>query len=82
MPMTEAQRKADKKYREINKILTFAIAYKKQDIEQGQRLKKYLTSTGESANSYIKKLIKDDLDRKGFTIDIDDTGSSSGGSGD
>lgn len=65
MPMTDAQKKADKKYRELNKPLTFAIAYKRQDIQDGQRLKAYLTTTGKKANSYIKSLIKADLDAKG-----------------
>ena len=42
------------------------IAYKKQDISEGQRLKAYLDSTGQSANAYIKALIKADLDSKGI----------------
>ena len=31
--------------------------------------KAYLSQTGQSANSYIKGLIKADLDGKGFTVD-------------
>lgn len=76
MAMTEAQKKADKKYREINKPLTFAIAYKKKDMAEGQRLKAYLNVTKESANSYLKSLIKADLDKKGIgypeSLDSDD----------
>ena len=66
MAMTEAQKKADKRYREKNKPLTFAIAYKATDIKDGERLKAYLNQTGYKANSYIKELIKADLDKKGF----------------
>lgn len=34
----------------------------------GQRLKGYLADTGQSANSYIKALIKKDLDDKGIEL--------------
>ena len=64
MAMTEAQKKADKTYREKNKPLTFAVAYKVTDINEGLRLKTYLNNTNQSANSYIKLLIKNDLDKK------------------
>lgn len=65
---------AQKKYRE--KSIQLSVNYRPTDIIEGQRIKAYLEQTGQSANAYIKRLIKDDLDRKGFTIDIDDTGSS------
>jgi len=39
------------------------------DISEGQRIKAYLAQTGQSANSYIKGLIKADLDSKGFIIE-------------
>lgn len=68
MAMTEAQKEADKRYREKNRPLTFAISYKITDIDDGKRLKAYLEQAGQSANSYIKGLIKADLDKKGFTI--------------
>lgn len=64
MAMTEAQRRADKKYRETYKPLTFGISYKKSDINEGKRLQKYLINTEQTANSYIKGLIKKDLDEK------------------
>lgn len=69
MSMTESQKKADKKYREKHQVTTFAIAYKNSDMQEGQRLKSYLELTKQSANSYIKKLIKADLDSKGFVVD-------------
>lgn len=37
--------------------------------KDGERLKAYLSQTGQSANSYIKGFIKADLDSKGFTVD-------------
>lgn len=66
MAMTDAQKRADQKYRQTHKVITKTIAYKKQDIAEGQRLKAYLATTGQSANSYIKVLIKRDLDKKGI----------------
>lgn len=66
MAMTDAQKRADEKYRQTHKVITKTIAYKKQDIAEGQRLKAYLAKTGQSANSYIKALIKRDLDTKGI----------------
>ncbi len=47
-----------------------AVSYKPNtDLADGQRVKAYLEQTGQSANSYIKALIKADLDSKGFNID-------------
>lgn len=67
MPLTESQKKAQKKYNE--KTIAVAVSYKPgTDIKDGERLKAYLTQTGQSANSYIKGLIKADLDAKGFTV--------------
>lgn len=65
MPSSEAQKEAYKRYRE--KSIQLACNYRPgTDIEEGQRIKAYLNKTGESANSYIKALIKADLDSKGF----------------
>lgn len=61
--------KAQKKYRE--KSLNFTVCYRPSEIAQGKRLKAYLEKTGQSANMYIKNLIKNDLDSLG--IDIPDT---------
>lgn len=44
----------------------FKVQYRLCDIEEGKRLKVYLAQTGMSANSYIKGLIKADLDSKGI----------------
>ncbi len=63
MPLTEAEKRAQKKYNE--KTITIAASYKPgTDIKEGQRIKAYLEQTGKTANSYIKELIKKDLDSK------------------
>ena len=65
MALTEAEKKAQKKYNK--KTITIAASYKPgTDIKEGQRIKAYLAQTRQSANSYIKELIKKDLDSKGF----------------
>ena len=58
----EQNRKAQKKYSE--KTINFAIKYTPTDIKEALRLKAYLNSTNQSANSYIKSLVKADLDFK------------------
>lgn len=60
---TEAQKKAYKTYNK--KKMPFAAVYTPTDIQDGKRLRIYLEQTGQSANSYIKNLIKKDLDNKG-----------------
>ena len=60
---SNAQKKADKKYSE--KTMNYAIKYTPTDINDGLRLKQYLLDNGLSANSYIKQLIKNDLNSKG-----------------
>ena len=77
MAMTEAQKKADQKYRQTHNVITKTISYKKSDIVEGQRLLSYLKSTGQSANAYIKALIKADLDSKGISYP-DNTGTKKG----
>lgn len=60
--------KAQKKYNE--KTILVAASYKPNtDLADGQRVKAYLEQTGQSANAYIKSLIKADLDSKGFSVD-------------
>lgn len=63
--------KAQKKYRK--KTLQVTVKYTPTDIKEGQRIKTYLDQTGQSANRYIKNLIKKDLDQKGFMIDVQGT---------
>ena len=63
MALTESEKRAQKKYNE--KTITASVSYKPgTDISDGKRLKAYLSQTGQSANSYIKGLIKSDLDNK------------------
>ena len=64
---SESQKRADKKY--SDKTINFAIKYTPTDIQEGLRLKTYLNSTNQSANSYIKSLIKIDLNNKGILYD-------------
>ena len=63
--------KAQKKYRD--KSIQLAANYRPgTDIQDGERVKAYLEQTGQSANSYIKALIRADLDAKGFNVDSTD----------
>ena len=63
MPLTDAEKRAQKKYNQ--NTITISASYKPgTDIAEGQRIKSYLAQTGQSANSYIKQLIKSDLDSK------------------
>ena len=58
-------KEAQKRYNQ--KTITIAASYKPgTDLKEGQRVKAYLNQTGKTANSYIKALIKADLDCKGF----------------
>ena len=60
---TEAQKRAQRKYSQ--KRMLFSTTFNENDLEQGQRLKSYLELTGQTANAYLKDLIKKDLDSKG-----------------
>ena len=42
----------------------FSVKYTPVESDQAEKLKAYLKKTGQSANSYIKALIKADLDQK------------------
>lgn len=59
----DAQKRAYKAYNK--KSIQLAVSYRPSDIAEGLRIKAYLAKTGQSANSYIKTLIKADLDAKG-----------------
>ena len=66
-------KKADENYRK--KIDRMAIKYSISEQAESERLRSYLAQTEQSANSYIKGLIKRDLDEKGIaypdSTDID-----------
>ena len=59
----ESDRESDKSYNA--KRINFSVSFTTADIEEGKRLKEYLELTGQSGNSYLKELIKKDLDEKG-----------------
>lgn len=58
--------KGQKKYN-ANSIY-LSVKYTPNEQIEGQRIKAYLVQTGQSANAYIKSLIKNDLDQKGFFV--------------
>lgn len=64
---SESMLKAINKYNKDS--INLAVSYKRLEREDGERVKAYLEQTGQSANSYIKALIKADLDSKGFNVD-------------
>lgn len=55
-------KEAQKRYRD--KSMQFTASYRPREIDDAMRLKAYLSKTGQSANSYLKALIKADLDSK------------------
>ena len=67
---TEAQKRANRAYRERHKPIQLSVQYKTDKIE-GERIKQFLEQNGLTANAYIKSLIKKDLDEKNFYIDND-----------
>ncbi len=70
MALTEAEKRAQKKYNQ--ETITVAASYKPgTDLKEGLRVKAYLEQSGQSANSYIKGLIKADLDSKGYMMKTD-----------
>lgn len=74
---TDADRKADKAYRERHKPIQLSVQYKTEDKIDGIRVKQYLDDIGMSANAYLKNLIKSDLDAKGIPYPTDpDDGAS------
>ena len=58
---------AQKRYND--KCLQYKVQYRLRDHSEGDRLRAYLAQSGQSANSYIKGLIKADLDQRGFMVD-------------
>ena len=49
-----------------DKCQYFKVKYTPAEFEEAERLKSYLQDTGKSVNSYLKALIKADLDIKGI----------------
>lgn len=71
MSLSEAAKRAQKKYNE--KTITIAASYKPgTDLLEGKRVKAYILQSGKTTNSYIKELIKNDLDNKGFNLTEND----------
>lgn len=58
--------KSQKKYND--KCYRFSIKFVPSEVEEIERFKSYLDETGQSANSYIKELIKKDLNSKEYHI--------------
>lgn len=71
MASTEAQREANKRYREKHKPVQITIQYK-SDKNEGLRLKQYLSDNNLAANQYVKMLIKADLDAKSVPYTSDE----------
>lgn len=67
-------KKAQDKYR--MKVKTYAVKYTPTDIMESKRLDYYLANSGISTNSYIKSLIKADLDVKGIQYPEDSMSNS------
>ena len=75
MASTEAQKRANKTYREKHKPVQITIQYK-SDKNEGLRLKQYLLDNNITANQYVKMLIKRDLDCKGISYPSDNNDNS------
>lgn len=59
---SDAQKEAYKRYNK--KKTNFAIVYGANEQKEAQRLKDYISTLDISANSYLKELVKRDLDAK------------------
>lgn len=64
MSQTEAEKKAIRKY--LAKCKDIRIKYNPTDMSEYIRLQSYILENNISATAYIKQLIKNDLDNKGF----------------
>lgn len=73
MAITESQKKYEKK--RAKQCRMFAAKYTPSEIADSTRLQTHLIHTGQSANSYLKALIKADLDAKGIPYPVDNTTS-------
>lgn len=68
--LTEAQKRYSKK------LIQFNVKYQLHEIEEGKALQQYLQSTNQTANDYIKRLIKTDLQSKGILKGENQNGQS------
>lgn len=50
--------------------LSFDVQYSLRDKDDGERLAEFLTDTHRSASTYLKGLVKADLDSKGFMTEV------------
>ncbi len=64
---SDAQKRAQDKYNK--KRVVVSTTFRENDMKEYNRLKKYLEMNNLSVNSYLKDLIKRDLDSKGITYD-------------
>lgn len=62
--------KSQKTYND--KCYRFSIKFVPSDQDEVKRFKKYLEESGQSANTYIKALIKADLDEKGIEYPVNE----------
>ena len=67
--MKESKKKKEKK--RAKQCKTYAIKYTPSELHDNTRLQVYLAHTKQSANAYIKALIKADLDAKGIPYPVD-----------
>ena len=71
--MEKEKKTSDSMLKAINKYnkdsINLAVSYKRPERNEGLRIKAYLEKTGQTANSYIKALIKAYLYNNGFMID-------------
>lgn len=49
--------------------LVVSASYQPKELREARRVKAYLDQTGKIINKYIKDLIRQDLDAKGFMMD-------------
>lgn len=79
MAMTESQKRYEKKRMQQCKMYSAKYRlYLEDENKENERLKAYFATTGQSANAYIKGLIKADLDSKGIVYpETDSTDTTS-----
>lgn len=71
MAMTEAQKRYEKKRMQGCKNYTVKYRlYLESEKMENDKLQQHLADTGQTANAYIKALIKKDLDEKGIVYQV------------